>query len=232
MEQGWYDLLFAHWPVSVRHLRQLVPPQLELETYDGSAWVSLTPFQLHLRPRGLSFAGSLWKFPELNCRTYVRYGEIPGIYFFSLDAASLLAVLGAHLLFHLPYFQSAMEIRKKNGTIAYASIRLKNQASFQAQYAASHSGSHPAKGTLEYWLTERYCLYTIVRGQVCRAEIHHRPWLLYPATAEIQQNSIGTVTGIKLEEKPALLQYSPAQEVLIWPLQQAGTQITGRRGIS
>lgn len=89
MEQGWYRLLFAHWALPVSQLRVLVPDELEIDTSDGNAWISLTPFEARVRPRGLGSIDKLWSFPELNCRTYVRYGGIPGIYFFSLDAGSL-----------------------------------------------------------------------------------------------------------------------------------------------
>lgn len=232
MEQGWYKLLFAHWPVPVRYLRPLVPMQLELETYDGDAWFSLAPFQLYMRPLGLSIVGSLWKFPELNCRTYVKYGEMSGVYFFSLDAASLLAVIGARMFFHLPYFQSAMNIRHENGSISYASERLNRRASFRARYTADTDIYFAEKGTLEYWLAERYCLYTVVQERVYRAEIHHRPWALQSATAEIAENSIGASIGLKIQAPPALLQYSDAQEVLIWPLREATPHISDRREMS
>ena len=94
MEQGWYGLLFAHWPYAVEELRRLVPRELEIDTFDGQGWVSITPFRLRMRPRGLSGIGRVWTFPELNCRTYVSHGGRGGIYFFSLDAASLLAEAG------------------------------------------------------------------------------------------------------------------------------------------
>jgi uncharacterized protein YqjF (DUF2071 family) len=217
MEQGWYRLLFAHWALPVSQLRVLVPDELEIDTSDGNAWISLTPFEARVRPRGLGSIDKLWSFPELNCRTYVRYGGIPGIYFFSLDAGSLLAVLGARMLYRLPYFHSKMEIDTVNSEIHYRCERTLSSASFYAKYEPTSTASRAVTGTIEHWLTERYCLYTVTRKSVLRAEIHHLPWDLQDVTAKFYQNTIATAARLSLSASPDLVQYAERQEVLIWP---------------
>src|SRR3954452_365601 len=117
--QTWQDLLFAHWPVSPEALRPHIPPRLHLDTFDGAAWIGIVPFDLsHLAPRGAAGRFGL-AFPELNVRTYVTIEDKPGIWFFSLDAASILAVLGARAAYHLPYFCSVMHIGKDAGWVTY-----------------------------------------------------------------------------------------------------------------
>jgi uncharacterized protein YqjF (DUF2071 family) len=217
MEQGWYRLLFAHWAFSVSQLRSLVPDELEIDTSDGNAWISLTPFEARVRPRGLGSINRLWSFPELNCRTYVRYGGIPGVYFFSLDAGSLLTVLGARTLYHLPYFHSKMKIDAVNSEIHYRCKRTLSSASFYAEYEPKPTRSRAVNGSLEHWLTERYCLYTVTKRTVLRSEIHHLPWDLQDVRAEFHQNTIATAAGLSLSASPDLAQYAERQEVLIWP---------------
>jgi uncharacterized protein YqjF (DUF2071 family) len=217
MEQGWYRLLFAHWALPVSQLRALVPGELEIDASDGKAWISLTPFEARVRPRGLGSINKLWSFPELNCRTYVRHRGIPGVYFFSLDAGSLLAVLGARLLYRLPYFHSKIEIDTVNSEIHYRCERTLSPASFCAKYEPTSTVSRAVTGTIEHWLTERYCLYTVTKKSVLRAEIHHLPWDLRGVTAKFYQNTIASAAGLSLSAAPDLVQYAERQEVLIWP---------------
>jgi uncharacterized protein len=220
-QQGWYDLLFAHWPVSAATLRALVPPILELDTYDSDGWVSLTPFRVAARPRGLVQWGNLLSFPELNCRTYVRYKSIPGIYFFSLDAGSVMAVAGARLFYRLPYFHSRMRMKSEAGALLFESSRRASAAQFSARYWPTAPAHFAVPGTLEYWLAERYCLYVARERQVWRGEIQHGPWPLQNAEAEIVENTIGQAAEIPLAGPPALLGFSRRQEVLVWPLLKA-----------
>jgi uncharacterized protein YqjF (DUF2071 family) len=217
MEQGWYRLLFAHWSLPASQLQALLPDELEIDTFDRDAWVSLTPFEVRMRPRGLFSLGKLWSFPELNCRTYVRYGGIPGIYFFSLDAGSLLAVLGARTFYRLPYFHSKMRVQSVNSEIDYRCERSLSSASFYTRYKPISRPSRAVPGTLEHWLVERYCLYTVTGERVLRSEIHHLPWDLQDVTAEIYQNTLTTTAGLSLSGSPVLVQYAERQEVLIWP---------------
>lgn len=218
MRQRWSNLLFAHWPIPVEQLRPLVPDSLELDLFGGQAYVSVTPFILCVQPRGLP---ALPQFPEMNCRTYVRYGGKPGIFFFSLDAASLLAVKGARMAYRLPYFHSRMTAGSKGEIIHYSSSRRGSQARFQAQYKPTGAARNAAAGTIEHWLTERYCLYTVSTKDVYRGEIHHVPWPLQEATCEITENTVAAAAGIKLPSIPPLLNFAHELDVLIWPLRKA-----------
>jgi uncharacterized protein YqjF (DUF2071 family) len=218
MVQGWYNLLFAHWSVPKESLRLLVPEPLALDTYEGSAWVGITPFDLRLRPRGLPV---LSHFPELNCRTYVLYGDKPGIFFFSLDAGSWPAVWGARTLFRLPYFHAKTKVRTCNGLVNYSSHREGTPASFVAAYGSEGPVYRAQPGSLEHWLTERYCLYTYSHKRLFRGDIHHLPWPLQQASGEIAENTLATANGIRLPSTEPLLHFSRELDVLIWPLRVA-----------
>lgn len=218
MMQSWHNLLFAHWPIAFRHLRHLVPDALELDLFHGQAWVAVAPFYLVMKPRTL---GIKHEFPEMNCRTYVTYKGKPGIYFFSLDAGSRFAVWGARTFYYLPYFYSRMEIQKAGDVVTYRSHRLSSPASFAGTYASQSAVRTSAAGTLENWLTERYCLYTVRGERVFRGEIHHAPWPLQDATAEIAQNTVAAAAGIQLPTTAPLLHFVSELDVLIWPLRLA-----------
>jgi uncharacterized protein len=221
MEQGWYDLLFAHWEVPFETLRSLVPRILELDTYSGRPWVSVAAFLLKMRPRGLSAMCSNWSFPELNFRTYVLHNGKPGVYFFSLDAASLPAVLGANMFYRLPYFHARMTIVRDGPAIRFRGARIRSGATFSASYQATTAEFQAAPGTLSHWLTERYCLYSVDTQRVYVGEVHHAPWLLQNAHVEIAENTLAEARGISVNDKPDLVQFAAAQEVLIWPLRPA-----------
>ena len=221
--QTWDDLLFAHWPVAEQRLRTLVPAPLELDTFDGSGWLGITPFRVAgLRVRGLPPLPLLSSFLELNVRTYVSYGGRPGIWFFSLDASSPLAVEGARRTYFLPYHRARMSARRHGESIDYASSRAATEGRpyvFEARYTPTGGASSPAPGSLEHFLTERYCLYAVDDGeQLHRAEIHHPPWPLQQAEAEISLNTMAP-PGIELADEPSLLHLAARQDVVIWTLE-------------
>jgi uncharacterized protein YqjF (DUF2071 family) len=219
MFQSWRDLLFAHWPVSPEALRPLVPAQLVLEEYDGSAWLGLTPFRLMgLRPRYLPALPGLSDFPEMNLRTYVRVGGKPGIFFFSLDAGSRLAVQGARTGFRLPYRHAEMRVERVDGWIGYRSRRDDGIAEFAGRYRPTGVPFHAVPDTLEHFLIERYALYTVLRnGRILRGDIHHHPWDIQPAEAEIERNTVASAHGITLSDTEPLLHFSARQDTLVWP---------------
>lgn len=228
MEQTWRDLLFAHWPYPVDEVRAVIPPQLPLDTFGGMAWVGVVPFLLEqLRARGLPALPPVSTFPELNVRTYVTLDGKPGVYFFSLDAANRLAVIGARTLFHLNYFAADMSITQTPTGIDYTSQREDGrgqQASFHAHYSASGEVFTAAPGTLEHFLTERYCLYAVSgKDNVFRLDIHHRPWLLQPAEAELDARSMLAAAGLAPARGVPLLHFSSIQPMIGWAPQPAGT---------
>jgi uncharacterized protein YqjF (DUF2071 family) len=156
----------------------------------------------------------------MNVRTYVTLGGKPGVFFFSLDAANFPAVWAARLLYHLPYFHARMSVGHQDGWVTYESFRAAD-ARFRGRYQPVTEIAQRHKGTLEHWLTERYCLYTVARNSAFRAEIHHVPWPLQDAQAEIFENTMAIAAGIKLAEIPPLLHFAKRLQVLIWPLVKA-----------
>jgi uncharacterized protein YqjF (DUF2071 family) len=223
MAQGWDDLLFAHWPVPLAAVRPLIPDTLTIETFDGTAWLGVVPFSMRrVHARGLPPLPGLDAFSELNVRTYVTDGGKPGVWFFSLDAANRLAVAAARRWFHLPYFHARMESQRVGSAVLYRSVRTQRgapSAALAARYWPTGPVRHAAPGTLEHWLTERYCLYSVDRhGQLQRGEIHHAPWPLQPAEADLRLNSMAQAAGLALPDTPPLLHYSARQDVHVWPL--------------
>jgi uncharacterized protein len=225
MFQSWREQLFAHWRVPAQQVRPLVPAQLELDTFDGSAWLGITPFLITgLRVRGLPELPFGSEFPELNLRTYVSVKGRAGVYFFSLDAASQLAVIGARIGYGLPYHKADMEITTaEDGWIRYRCNRDTGDADLVARYRPQPSEPYQAAaGTLDHFLVERYVLYVVRGERVVRGDIHHRPWLLRPAEAVFERNTIGMAAGVALPLEPPLLHYSARQDALIWPPATAG----------
>jgi uncharacterized protein len=217
MGQTWEDLLFAHWRVPLTVVRGHVPPALTVDEHDGSAWLGITPFRLtNLRARGLPPLPGVSSFLELNVRTYVTLEEKPGIWFFSLDAASRLAVEAARRGYKLPYFHARMSALRRGEWIDYECARIADSGRvFSGRYRPNGAAFHAEEGSLEWFLAERYCLYTTdERGSVHRAEIHHELWDLQPAEAEIELTSI---SPIELRGGP-LCHFSRRQDVVIWPL--------------
>ena len=223
MTQSWHDLLFAHWPVDARILRERVPSSLPLDMYDGRAWVGVVPFRMtNVAPRGVPPVPFVSAFPELNVRTYVTVHGKPGVYFFSLDAGSTLAVAAARTLFGLPYYSAVMEVAEVGGRIHYRSQRSAGSvAVFEASYRPVGPVQPPRIGSLEHFLTERYCLYIATHdGRVSRVEIHHPVWPLQSAEAEIHANTMADVAGIPLPAVPPLLHFARRQDIVAFPMER------------
>jgi uncharacterized protein YqjF (DUF2071 family) len=220
MAQTWRDLLFAHWPVSAGTLAALIPRGLSLDTFDGQAWLAVTPFLLTgLRARGLPAVPGLSRFPEVNVRTYVSVADKPGVFFFSLDAGRALAVAAARAMYSLPYFRARMHVKAGPHGVVYVSRRTHRgapAAEFRAEYRPTAAVTFSRPGTLPAWLTERYCLYAVDRrGGLHRAEIDHARWPLQPAEADIQLNTMTTGLGLALPERP-LLHFAARLDVHVW----------------
>jgi len=214
-------LLFAHWEVPVDVLRPLIPPALEIDTFGGRAWLGVVPFRMSgVRMRGTPAVPGFSRFPELNVRTYVVRDRKPGVWFFSLDAANAVAVWGARRLFHLPYFFTAMSCAEDAGWIRYESRRKDRRgsaASLEARYRAVGDVFNAAPGSIEHFLAERYCLYAAdEKRRIIRCEIHHSPWPLQLAEAELEENTMAAAAGITIADLPELLHFSRHQEVVVW----------------
>jgi len=222
--QSWLDLLFAHWELPLDAVRSLVPQSLEIDTFDGRTYVGVVPFRMTGVTRR-PFPAMPWlsAFPELNVRLYVRYDGKPGVYFLSLDAGNPVAVWAARTFFHLPYRWSAMRMSGTAETgFQFASRRRlsRAKAEFEASWRPNGQAFIPQEGTLERFLVERYCLYTTDRrGRMLRGEVHHEPWTVQPAQAEIQADALLETHGLKVDGKPHLI-CTRGVDVVLWGLEQ------------
>jgi uncharacterized protein YqjF (DUF2071 family) len=225
---SWRDLLFMHWPVGVEDLRPLVPPALSIDTFEGSAWLGVVPFDMTgVRPHFLPAVPRLSHFPEINLRTYVTVEGRPGIWFFSLDAHSRVAVRLARATFHLPYFDAEMSCHASDDEVDYRSLRTHKgapRAEFAARYSPVGDPYESERGSIENFLTERYCLYSADRrGNVRRGEVHHHLWSLQPAGAEVSTLAMTQQIGLKLPETAPILHFSKRLDVLAWLPRKIGS---------
>jgi len=224
MKQVWHDLLFMHWPMAANQLRPLIPPELEIESYDGSAWIGVVPFHMSgIRAHWMPLIPGTSAFPELNVRTYVKSRGKPGVWFFSLDAANSLAVAAARRFFHLPYFRARMQVKKgSHEEIIYNCHRTHRNApaaDFRGCYRTLGDPFEAKQGSLEYFLVERYCLYAAARSRVFRGEIDHAPWSLQLASAEVEANTMAAAHGLELPSAKPLLHFVRQQEVRVWAVE-------------
>lgn len=238
LTQRWNDLLFAHWPVPAAAISALLPEWLEVDTFQGSAWLGVVPFWLdRIKIRGVPQVPGVRSFPDLNLRTYVRdrYTGTPGIYCFSLDASNLVAIAVARLFYHLPYYWAEMRLEQQSDReFGFYSRRL--LAGRQIVFKARYRGLGPTRktaecrsGTFEYFMTERNCLFSSNRaGQPVRANLHYVPWPLEEAEADIEHNDLPSTIGIKLPDIEPILHYSRRLAVYIWPTELARPALAGR----
>ena len=222
MTQSWHDLLFAHWQVDAAALRARVPAQLPLDLFDGQAWVGVVPFDMtNVAPRFVPSVPGISAFPELNVRTYVTVDGKPGVYFFSLDAESSIAVALARQLLKLPYYVASMDVSREGGWVDYWSERHADAdarpAEFEGRYRPVGDVYFAEPGTLDHFLTERYCLYNVEdSGRAYRLDIHHPRWPLQKAEAEITINTMAHAAGIELPDAPPLLHFARRQDMVAW----------------
>ncbi|MEO7001017.1 MAG: DUF2071 domain-containing protein [Ktedonobacterales bacterium] len=235
MMQVWRNLLFAHWPLPAATIRDLLPPNLPLDTYGGDAWVGIVPFRMtgiHLH--GLPDIAPFTRLLECNVRTYVNVDGKPGVYFFSLDADNRVEVEVARAWYHLPYFKAHFayafpdtpsdpaDPAVLDGATRYSVTRSDRRlatGTFAARYRPIAPPVQTRQGTLEDWLTARYCLYTTDRrGRLYRGDIYHQPWQLQAAEAEITQNTLADAHDLRLPDTAPLLHYSRRLDMVAWPI--------------
>jgi uncharacterized protein YqjF (DUF2071 family) len=225
MRMRWRELLFAHWAVDAAALRPLLPSALKLDLFEGRCYVGAVPFLMeNVTPRYVPPLPGLHAFPELNLRTYVIAGAKPGVWFFSLDAGQKLAVRAARRFFHLPYFDAKFAIDVASGLVAYKSIRT-HRGAVAAQFSATYRPLGPvyesSEGTLDAWLTDRYCLYSADHAaNIYRGEIDHPPWPLQKAEATVHINTLGDALGINLPQQPATLHFAKTLDVKAWMVER------------
>jgi hypothetical protein len=230
MTQRWNDLLFAHWPVPAAALARLIPDGLQVDTFQGSAWLGIVPFWTdRIKVRGLPPVPAGRNSPEVCVRTYVRdpHSSAPGVYFLSIDASSLLTVLSGRSLYRLPCHWSNIHFeqrREREFSVAIDRRLTRKPVLFAARYRGLGPTRRLAEsrpGSLEHFLTERYCLFTRDRdGHPMRADIHYVPWPLEEAEADIERNDLATALGIRLPEVPPVLHYSRRLAIYVWELER------------
>ena len=232
----WRDLCFLHWRADAAALAPHLPEGLELEEFDGSAWVGVVPFEMRgTRVAPLPSVPGLRHFPELNLRTYVRHGERRGVWFFSLDATSPVAVRVARATFALPYLDARMSItRSGDGWVRYASRRRGTlgapPAAFECRYRPSGAPRPGAPGSLEHFLTERYSLFArrgsgvrrSLRGGLLRGDIEHDPWPLQAAEVDLRANDMFRVVGLEEPPEPPIAHYATDVRVRAFPPRRVG----------
>jgi uncharacterized protein len=238
LTQRWNDLLFAHWPIPIAKMAALLPDWLEVDTFQGSAWLGVVPFWLdRIKVRGMPTVLGLRSFPDLNLRTYVRdqFTGTPGIYCFSLDAGNLMAVLAARTFYHLPYYWSNMQFeqRSEREFAFYSRRRFSNrEVVFNARYRGlgpSRRLAENRSGTLENFVTERNCLFSADRtGRPVRANLHYVPWPLEDAEAEIERNDLAASIGLTLPKSEPVLHYSRRLAVYVWPREFVRSALVGQ----
>jgi len=220
MTQEWHHTLFIHWPVPAASLREHVPKELEIDTFDGSAWIGIVPFQVkNTRGKFTPAIPFFSSYLEVNVRTYVKYGPRTGVYFFSLDANHLLAVLGAKAIFGLNYKQANISFQEKNH-FEMSSRRIQaagRNAKMELRYVPDTQVFFAKPGTLEHWITERYCLWTRRGSKLIRGDIHHTKWELQRAQAEISQDMLIPFVQQEFLTQQPLLHYSKYKKAFFWP---------------
>lgn len=223
--QKWRSLLFLHWHVPADTLKQHLPRGLELDLFEGQAFVGLVPFAMRqVRPSWCP-ARLGFNFLELNVRTYVHDGKRTGVYFFSLDADSAIAVWIARNFWGLPYENATMSMSNARpggpGTkYTFRSSRKGGVASFEASYTVGKRLPESDLGSLEYFLLERYLLFSELKGRLQVGQVHHVPYPAYSATVECLDQELLLSHGLgETWGAPDWIHYSPGVDVDIFPLE-------------
>jgi uncharacterized protein YqjF (DUF2071 family) len=230
ISQQWNNLLFAHWPVPASSLAPLIPEGLQVDTFQGSAWLGIMPFRMdRVKVRGLPSIPGARSFPDLSLRTYVREERTgtPGVFCLSLDASNLLAVAVGRAFYRLPYHWAKMHLEQRTER-EFAFYSRRRFAGRKVVFKVLYRGLGPSlrlaesrPGTLEHFLIERYCLFsTNQAGQPIRANLHHTSWPLEEAEAEIEQNDLAEVLGLRLPDEKPVLHYSRQLAVYVWPAER------------
>lgn len=214
---GWRHLLFAHWPIATDALDERLPEPLAVQAFDGSGWLSVVAFtNVDTRFQRLS-AGIGIPIGEVNLRTYVTVDGEPGVYFFSLDADSVGAVLGARVTHRLPYYYARVRLQWQNGRVNVSSRRRHpggRPASFRATYWPTGKPFTPEPGSRAAFLTERRRVYTQSSdGSIRYTDVDHPPWTLYPAEVTVEANTLFEANGFEKPDADPVYQYCPGVDV-------------------
>jgi uncharacterized protein YqjF (DUF2071 family) len=223
--QEWRHLLFLHWAVPIESLRQFVPAPLELDLYDGVAYVGVVPFAMrYVRPRWCPrFLG--FSFLETNVRTYVSYEGRPGVYFFSLDAASKIAVWIARRYWGLPYFHAQMDCQQSGDEFRYCSVRSGSAAHHRVCWRVGEEMGPSQLESVEFFFLERYLLFVRQGKTICVGQVHHVPYPTRKAEIIELEDHLVSAAGIaSCSDEPSFVHYSPGVDVEIFPLESVSFQ--------
>lgn len=198
----WRNGLFAHWPVPPEQVRERVPRLLELDTRDGRAWIGVLPFVASaLRPRPLPRAAGV-TFGELNVRTYVRYGDAPGVYFLDIAVSNRLVAALARAFTPLPYRAAAVRVSAGDDRVEFELDRDGLPAAVRARYRPTGGAFRAEPGSLDHWLTARHRLYAVRDGEVYAGAVDHDPWPLQPAEATVRADALFEAYGLATAGTP------------------------------
>lgn len=229
LAQSWHDALFAFWPMPVSTLRPFIPSAFQIDTFEGQTWLGIVSYRMnHVRLRGIPALPWISAFPELYVRTCVTMDNKPGTFFLSVDASDAFGVAIARKWFHLPNYQAKMSLRMEKDRVHFSSQRFNPEdppAVFIGSYKPTGDPMIPQRGSLAYWLMERYCFYMVDSGQkLYRTEMHHAPWPLQPAEATFDMNTMITPFGIRFPETAPTLYFVKQQNIMVWWPREVGAK--------
>jgi hypothetical protein len=215
--QSWNNLLFVHYRIAAKDLAPLVPRGMTIQEFDGSSWIGVVPFEMNgVMRRPFPDLPGFSRFFELNVRLYVEYQGKAGVWFLSLDATNPLAVWGGRELFSLPYRHASIQVSQDGDSTRFHSVRREEgRTEFKVRYRPTSEVFAAVPGTVEHFLTERYCLFAPNRRGLARMDVHHWPWPLQVAEADVSHNGLLDAFGLHVEG-PALLHYSTGVDVVSW----------------
>jgi uncharacterized protein len=218
MHQRWNNLLFLHWPIDPLLLRPLIPDDLAIDTFEGTAWIGITPFHLEdLRPPMLPALPGLSAFNELNLRTYVLHNGTPGIWFFSLDASKLLPAMAARIFFMLPYFKASIRFQEGEDLFSFSLNRPgARPAKFKANWRTGSRLRAPDTESLAFFLVERYCCFAVEGRSIYQIRIYHHPWILNDAEATVEESTMVGSLGVPEPVSEPLCHFSRSLDVEVW----------------
>lgn len=227
LRQQWSDLLFLHWPVPAELLQPHLPPRLKIDTHDGMAWLAIVPFEMSkVRTRFTPPVPGTHRFLELNVRTYVHLDGVPGVWFFSLDATNALAVWVARTFFNLPYLRATMHMESPSADLRqFTALRTHGgapPASFRATWKIGAPLPPAEPGSLAFFLTERYALYTSNKAQtkLYRGRIAHTQWPLNTAQVLHFESTLIEGHGLPTPAGPPVVHAGGPVQVELWPMQR------------
>ena len=227
MYQQWRDLLFLHWEYPAAAIQETLPDGLFVDTFGGKAYLGVVPFFMrNIRPRLLPAVPGISDFMELNLRTYVHdRAGVPGVWFYSLDANQWLAVKIARRFFHLPYKHAGMKSsRTPEGRIRYEAVRTGERANGETcvfEYAPAAELSQSSPDSLEFFLIERYRLYSSAPDGLRRGAVFHHPYPLCRANVTAWDEHLLTLNGFTPRGRPPdHIVISRGVDVTIFPLER------------